>query len=341
MILYIATVVCEPYFYKILMDHVQEEIINPTTSIPHSILLTIIAWIIISILSMASRYLFAVTLLNTQQQDWNNFIIQVIRKMLLLPINYHISIQHGEKQKIIDRSSDALWEGGNSIILRIIPQTIITIMLIILGGMMDIRMTLVTLALLPIGIIGVSYTGKQAYKNQHVANKYWDNLFNRISDSFTNLSITRIFSRQDHEISLLKNRINTASSEQKKVRKLWIGFVSFGQAFVFLAKTFVLSIGIIFVYQGNISLGTLLFFVAFADRIYGPIFSIFESYQNLLINIADYEKAEAIFNMDNEMDTGKLSFHRIEQSITFKNVSFCYPSNNRVVLDNISMHINK
>jgi hypothetical protein len=30
--------------------------------------------------------------------------------MLRLPIDYHISLQHGEKQKIIDRASEAVWD---------------------------------------------------------------------------------------------------------------------------------------------------------------------------------------------------------------------------------------
>lgn len=81
-----------------------------------------------------------------------------------------------------------------------------------------------------------------------------------------------------------------------------MGFNSFGQAFVFIAKVFVLSIGVIFIYHGTMGLGTLLFFLAFADRIYGPIFSVFEAYQNMMLNIAHYEKIEAIFAMENEKD---------------------------------------
>jgi ABC-type bacteriocin/lantibiotic exporter with double-glycine peptidase domain len=50
-------------------------------------------------------------------------------------------------------------------------------------------------------------------------------------------------------------------------------------------------------------LGTLLFFLAFTDRVYGPIFSVFEAYQNMMLNIAHYEKVDALFSMENEKDT--------------------------------------
>jgi hypothetical protein len=82
-----------------------------------------------------------------------------------------------------------------------------------------------------------------------MANKYWDKVFGRISDSFTNLNIMRIFDRNDYEVAILSERIHHASIEQNKVRKLWILFNSFGGAFVFVAKILILSFGIILIYQ--------------------------------------------------------------------------------------------
>jgi hypothetical protein len=49
----------------------------------------------------------------------------------------------------------------------------------------------------------------------------------------------------------ISKRFSDASDEQQKIRKLWVGFNSFGQAFVFVAKVFTLSIGIMFIYQGT------------------------------------------------------------------------------------------
>lgn len=92
------------------------------------------------------------TLLKHQQNDWENFLIKSMKKMLLLPIEYHIGVQPGEKQKIIDRGAEAVWQAGDNLLLRVIPQICIAIILITIGAMIDIRMTLISLALLPISI---------------------------------------------------------------------------------------------------------------------------------------------------------------------------------------------
>lgn len=88
-------------------------------------------------------------------------------------------------------------------------------------------------------------------------------------------------------------------------------------------------------------LGTLLFFLAFADRIYGPIFSVFEAYQGMMLNIAHYEKIEAIFAMSNEKDTWIQELKKIKNSIQFENLSFSYPSSEREVLSSIDIEIKK
>ncbi len=151
----------------------------------------------------------------------------------------------------------------------------------------------------------------------------------------------RIFDRNDYEVAILSERIHHASIEQNKVRKLWILFNSFGGAFVFVAKILILSFGIILIYQGSLSLWTLLFFIAFADRVYWPIFSVFEWYQNMMVNIAHYEKIEHVFWLENEQDNGVIPLQNLKDSIEFKNVSFTYPGTKRRVLSHLNITINK
>ncbi|MBP9779210.1 ABC transporter ATP-binding protein [Candidatus Gracilibacteria bacterium] len=341
MILYITTIASEPYFYKILMDGLEQELRSPLGYVPQTVIIIIIVWLLITIAAIGTRYLFAMTLLKYQHNDWNNFLIKSMKKMLLLPTDYHLGIQHGEKQKIIDRGAEAIWQAGDNLLLKVIPQICITIILVIIGLMIDVRMTLISLFLLPLSIGGVAWIGKVAHNRQRSANKLWDKAFSRIGDSFTNLNIIRIFARRNHEIDILSDRFSRAGNEQQGIRKLWVGFNSFGQAFVFVAKVFVLSIGIMFIYEGTMGLGTLLFFLAFADRIYGPIFSVFEAYQSMMLNIAHFEKVEALFSFSDEKDTGKSILTSMKKNISFEDLSFSYPSNEREVLSDINIDIKK
>jgi len=261
--------------------------------------------------------------------------------MMKLPLDYHISLQHGEKQKTLERAWEAVWGFGDSGMLHIFPQFLVSVVLVVSGFFIDARMTLVSLVLLPLAILGIQTLGNMAYTNQSKANKYWDTLFNRIADSFTNLKIIRIFAREKSETKILQNIFWDARIAQYEIRKLWVIFNGMSGFFTTLAQAITLAWGIYFLLNHQISLGTLFFFIGFTERIYGPIFVISEQMQVMLLNIAGFEKMQALFEMKPETDKGSKEFGGISKSITYNGVSFIYPTTSREVLKAVKIEIKK
>ena len=72
--------------------------------------------------------------------------------------------------------------------------------------------------------------------------------------------------------------------------------------------------------HGTLSLGTLFFFIGFSEKIYGPIFTIFQKFQETLIHIAGYEKMQKLYEMKPESDHGTELFKGIKKSLIFENV---------------------
>jgi ABC-type multidrug transport system fused ATPase/permease subunit len=334
-IIYTALIISGPFFYKILVDTLGESW-NTTK------LLTIISiWILSILLTIGTRYIFAMRLLTETNKDWYSFTRKTMKMLLALPIDYHISVEHGEKYKIIDRASEAVWDMWDKLILRIMPQVIITVSLVIWALYIDTHMTLISLVFLPIAAWWVWKLGRSANNNQKKANKFWDIYFGRISDAFSNLKIIRIFARESHEISVLDQKFAPAIEAQHEVRKLWVAFNWFGGVITALTQAVTLSGWVILYQNHSISLGTLFFFLAFTDRIYSPIFSIFENLQNMIIQITGYEKMKKLFDMSPEKDSGTKILSQINSSIDFKNLSFSYPSSPREVLSRIDFTIKK
>lgn len=280
-------------------------------------------------------------LLTQTNKDWYNFTMKVMRMMIRLPIDYHISTEHGEKQKIIERACEAVWEMWDKLILRIAPQVIITLSLIVSGMYFNVGMTLISLIFFPIALIWVWVLGKRAHKNQKQANTFWEKYFGRISDVFTNLKVLRIFGRENTEMSILDQRFEKARNAQHEVRKSWVIFNGFGWVITALAQAVTVSGWVILYQEGTLSIGTLFFFIAFTDKIYSPIFSIFENIQQMIIEVTGYEKMRHLFDTASETDSWKQRLKSIKNSITFKNLSFSYPSSPREVLSDIDFTITK
>ncbi len=339
MIVYVAFLSSSPYFYKILIDWLEVNL--STGKVTLELIGIIWLWLVAIVGTIVMRYFYGIYLLETVQKDWFAFLMRSMKMMLRLPIDYHISLQHGEKQKIIDRASEAVWDLWDSGMLHMIPQFLLSIILVISGLFIDVRMTIISLVLLPFAIIGIQYLGNKAYLNQKVANTYWDSLFNRIVDTFTNLKVIRIFSREKHEMQILNHRFSLARDAQYDIRKFWILFNGLWGFIATLWQAITLSAGIYFMIHGTLSLGTLFFFIGFSDKIYWPIFTIFQKFQETLIHIAGYEKMQLLYAMDPESDKGKVEFNGIKKSLTLKNVGFVYPSTTRQVLKWVNIEIKK
>ncbi len=339
MLIYVVLLASSPYFYKLLIDSLEANLTLWNITLE---LISIIAlWLIAIIGTIVMRYFYGMYLLETVQTDWFRFLMRSMKMMLRLPIDYHISLQHGEKQKIIDRASEAVWDLWDSGMLHIVPQFLVTLILIISGLMIDIRMTLISIILLPIAIWWIQKLGNTAYLTQKVANTYWDSLFNRIVDTFTNLKVIRIFSREEHETGIINHRFSLARDAQYDIRKFWIIFNGLGGFIATLGQAITLSAGIYFMIHGTLSLGTFFFFIGFSEKIYGPIFTIFQKFQETLIHIAGYEKMQKLYEMKPESDHGTELFKGIKKSLIFENVWFAYPSTTREVLKWVNIEVKK
>ncbi len=164
-------------------------------------------------------------------------------------------------------------------------------------------------------------------------------MYDRLIDGIINLPVIRIFARNQKEISIMKERMDAGNTAQFSVRKNWSQFNAFGRFFTIIAKLITISGGWILLYLWKTDFSIFFFFIAFTDRIYSPIMEIFNVIQSSMRDIAYYEKAEEVFGMEGELDKGKKILKSINSTITFRELSFSYPSNNREVLSEIDFEI--
>lgn len=87
------------------------------------------------------------------------------------------------------------------------------------------------------------YFGNRAHINQSKVNPLWDRVFDRLSDSITNLPVIRIFARNTYETREMAGRLDRAIDTQYAVRKDWSKFNSFGRLFTLIAKMITMTAG--------------------------------------------------------------------------------------------------
>ncbi len=95
---------------------------------------------------------------------------------------------------------------------------------------------LISLFVLPIGIMISMTIGKRAHTLQKNVNNLWDKIFGRFGDGLTNLGIIRLYSREKQESKIVGDMIDFASDKQFQIRKLWCFLNSGGKILEFVGK---------------------------------------------------------------------------------------------------------
>lgn len=205
LLVYVALVVSEPYFYKLFVDTLQTSLAKPELLTATSIFFVKISalWVGLVLLSIGTSTFYEIAIANRANLGWNTFCLATTKKMLRLPMEYHVSTNLGERQKIYDRGIQAVWDVAYDMYIVILPQIFIFISLLIFGFYINPMMMLVSLFILPIGAIISVTVGKKAHAMQRRADNFWDKVFGRFMDGLTNLGIVRLYAREKYEGEIL------------------------------------------------------------------------------------------------------------------------------------------
>ncbi|MDP2103615.1 MAG: ABC transporter ATP-binding protein, partial [Candidatus Gracilibacteria bacterium] len=339
----VALVVSEPYFYKLFVDTLQTSNAKPELLAETSTFFIKISllWIGLVLLSIATFTLYDYSVSTLMNSGWKDFCLTTSKKMLRLPMDYHVSTSLGERQKIYDRGVEAVWEVAYEVYITIFPQFLIFISLLIFGFYINTTMTLISLFILPIGAFISVTVGQRAHRLQKGVNHLWDKIFGRLGDGLVNLGIIRLYAREKYEGIIVGELIDDASDKQLYIRRLWCFLNSGGKVLEFAGKIGTAIAGVFFILHGKMTIGDLFFFVTLAGRIYSPLQMLESSYRNIIKNLASFFKARELLGMKNEPNKGTRVFDTLKERITYNNISFSYPSNDREVVTDVSFEIKR
>jgi ABC-type multidrug transport system fused ATPase/permease subunit len=321
------------------------QVIDILAKIPNidiiAIITLIVLWGFISIFGLISWWAYQFLTwkyLNFDSQDW---WIELGNKFLNLPVGFHINSNVWDLQQTYDKWEKVVWWVWEMFYIRLLPTLLWFTGICLLSLNIDIKMTIVALLPLPfVGYLLFRY-GASASDRQREIRQLWDRQISRFSDALTNIKIVKIFVRWKYEEQILKENIANALGKQIPNNIRWALVESSFEVFQFFVKILVLSAGIFWILKWQISIGSLVLFLTIVWRIYAPVLNLIFTYREYITLLADYRKARNVYIIENELDSWKITLAKVAKNITFKNLSFSYPSSPREVLSDISFEIRK
>ena len=272
-------------------------------------------------------------------------IIYDIRKDIFahlqkLPFQYYDDRPHGKilirVVNYVNSVSDMLSNGLINVVLEIMNLLFIVIFMFCV----NVELSLVVLAGVPILAIFMFWIKNRQRKAwQQVSNKN-SNLNAYLQENIVGARITQMFAREEENAE-------TFAELCDRCRTTWFKAVSYSNLvwpgidnISVWVRAAVFVVGLIFMGQGQVSLGVIVAITSYAARFWQPIMNLGNIFNNFINNIAYLERIFETLDEPVTVDDAKdaTEMPEIKGNVTFENVTFAYEEG-KDVLKNVSFTV--
>ncbi|WP_430786391.1 ABC transporter ATP-binding protein [Virgibacillus flavescens] len=298
----------------------------------------------ISVISIISNFIntyLETIAVNAVKKDLN---LHLYRHILLLPTKELSSIHSGELVSHFTNdlhNVDAVIGRG---LINLVRLPIITIAALVYLMQISWKLSLISLMIAPIAIIGGAVFGLLFRNNSRLIHNLISTINKNLNDTFHGVTVIRSFTLE----KLFFNRYSTKNQElyslELKDAKLRGWFYAGGEAVGSITFLVSLIIGAFFVTDNIITIGALLTFINLINHLVYPLTGLAGQWAGYQWSISALERITKVLEVPSE--SSELPFHSsintFSKRIEFKDITFSYDDNSNVFKDfNLDIPIGK
>lgn len=252
-----------------------------------------------------------------------------------LPFQYYDDRPHGKilirVVNYVNSVSDMLSNGLINVVLEIMNLIFIVIFMFLV----DVKLSLVVMAGVPILAVFMMYVKKRQRKAWQMVSNKNSNLNAYLQENIVGAKITQIFAREEENLDTfceLSDRCRGAWMKAVKYSNLvWPGIDDISVC----VRAAIFIFGLVIFGAGNTSLGTIVAISSYASRFWQPIMNLGNIFNNFINNIAYLER---IFETLDEPVVvcdapDAVEMKPIKGQVTFDHVTFGYEADKTVLHD--------
>jgi len=209
---------------------------------------------------------------------------------------------------------------------QIYKSIISIIIIVVIIFVIDWKMSLIALSMLPFMIMFWIYFNKITWERQKKLNERWDSIFWIVWDSMSNFLLFKTLGLEKVFFIKVNTWIIDIYTDQLKVSKQWSISDIYTAILIMVSRLLVLWFGIYFLIKWQIDFYTLFVVFSYLGWIYFPLWAIFSMLKKLQENILAVERFYDEFDeieQDLKNDSGE-KIKKIKWNISFSDIKFSY-----------------
>ena len=207
---------------------------------------------------------------------------------------------------------------------------------------MNLTLTLIIFAIIPLMIVALIYFRRRMKKNFSVSKKQIGELNSQIEDSLLGIRVTKSFAREDSE----KAKFANGNCEYLRLKKeryyIMAAFTSSTRLFDGIMYIVVVMVGGIFLVNGKIGAPDYVAYLLFVTTLLTSVRRIVEFAEQFQNGMSGIERFYEVMDIEPEIKDGEnaVNFENVKGSVDFNNVSFSYEASKGEVLTNLNLSVN-
>lgn len=224
-----------------------------------------------------------------------------------------------------------------------IARDLFTLLLIIIAMLsMNVRLSLITFAVLPIMVLFTIAFRRRARENYRKVRSAISWVNSVLAENINGVRVVQAFSREDHNYAFYRDEVNRHNlSMNLDAARVAASFPAMVELLGMLATALVVWLGGAAVLGESISAGVLVAFVLYVDRFFDPIRDLSRRYDSFQSTMAGGERIFNLMDAPVEVDDAPdaVEMPPIRGEVRFENVSFHYLDDPTPVLQDVNLQI--
>ena len=260
------------------------------------------------------------------------FIQNTFAHVLRLPLSFFSRRPSAAIAKQIDQSEEVTGV-VNGFSQQILPELISLIGILAIMFWQNVALTAVALIAIPVYVLIAWRSAKKLESGLADYYSRWEEVSSRIQDGLTGIKTVKLSGSEEREVDRLQTAAGTAYKDYIKRAQLSNKYVFWETMLSHLSTALVFGYGGYLTLENRLTPGDVVMFVAYLDRLYGPIDALASLWVELQQNVASIARAFRL--LDNGEEEEGRGLKLTEGRIEFREVRFGYTTE-REVLKSVS-----
>jgi ATP-binding cassette, subfamily B, bacterial len=264
------------------------------------------------------------------------FIQNTFAHVLRLPLSFFSRRPSAAIAKQIDQSEEVTGV-VNGFSQQILPELISLTGILAIMFWQNVALATVALITIPAYVLIAWHSARKLESGLADYYSRWEEVSSRIQDGLTGIKTVKLSGSEDREVDRLRAVAGSAYKDYIKRAQLSNKYVFWETMLSHLSTALVFGYGGYLTLENKLTPGDVVMFVAYLDRLYGPIDALASLWVELQQNVASIARAFRLLDNGEEEKAGhqlKLTEGRIE----FRDVHFSY-TGEREVLKGVSFSL--